>query len=49
MTAYSKWAAIKVLRRRPLSVFFWRSFRKLEEATPQYGYVLGATQQEMLS
>jgi len=39
---------IKALRRRPHSGFFLRSSRKLEEATPRYGYVLGATQQEML-
>jgi len=39
---------IKALRRRPHSWFFSRSSRKLEETTPRYGYVLGATQQEML-
>ena len=39
---------IKALRRRPHSGFFFRSSRKLEETIPRYGYVLGATQQEML-
>ena len=38
---------IKALRRRPLSGVFLRSSRKLQEPTPPYGDVLGATQHKM--
>ena len=48
MTAYSKWAANQSTAKKAPFCFFFRSSRKLEAVTPWYGYVLGATQHEML-
>ena len=48
MTAYSKWAANQSTAKKAPFWVFWRSSRKLQEPTPPYGDVLGATQHGML-